>query len=56
MTTDDPTPTNFCNPLYETCKGEDPNSFMKGVQEISVHDDESEHYASAGSVATICPR
>jgi hypothetical protein len=55
MVADDPTPTNFCNPLYETCKGEDPQSFMKGVQEISVPDEDSDHYASAGSVASIYP-
>ncbi|XP_053385857.1 low-density lipoprotein receptor-related protein 2-like [Mercenaria mercenaria] len=49
----DPSPTNFCNPLYETCHGDDPKMFMKGVQEISVHDED--HYASAGSVTTIYP-
>ncbi|KAL4217440.1 Low-density lipoprotein receptor-related protein 2 [Mactra antiquata] len=47
--------TNFCNPMYETCQGEDPSSFMKGVQEIAGNNEE-DHYASAGSVSTLPPR
>lgn len=54
QTTDDTSPTNFCNPLYETCHGEDPTVFMKGVQEISNEDED--HYASAGSVSSVRQR